>query len=149
MTLWTRKSALAVLTCRSSRLRARSPAAHSLALVAFACFLPFAAHAQVDSVNGVTATPIPGAGHDYLGDLVDTVNPADGSVSIRIKAPVPPSRGIKIPFSFDYDSNGVWQPYAAPGIPNPTFQLPQYTNAGGGWSYGFPHLTASLLEVVS
>jgi len=36
------------------------------------------AHAQVGPVDGATATPIPGAGHNYIQDLVDTVSPATG-----------------------------------------------------------------------
>ena len=137
------------ILCRSARsgLRSFVLASLTLTLAWFVCFFSLPAQAQVDSVNGVTATPIAGAGHDYISDLVDTVNPADGSVSIRIKAPVPSGRGIKIPFSFNYDSNGVWQPYAPPGTPNPTLQNPQNTNAGGGWSYGFPNLTMSLMQV--
>jgi RHS repeat-associated protein len=100
------------------------------------------AHAQLGPVDGATATPIPGAGHNYIQDLVDTVSPADGSVSVRIKAPTPSGRGISLPFSFNYDSNGVHQPI---GAPNATIDwasnvLPLSI---AGWSYGLPQVTAT------
>ncbi len=41
--------------------------------------------------------PTPGVGHDYIQDNVETVNPANGSLSIRIGVPLPPSRGVNIP----------------------------------------------------
>ena len=65
------------------------------------------AFAQFPVVTNPTATPIPGAGHDYLKGPSETVNPESGSVSIRIPVIMPPGRGITLPFSFAYDSNGV------------------------------------------
>ena len=90
--------------------------------------------AQVQNVTDVESTPIPGAGHKYLGTLNETVNPANGSLSIRISADVPKGRGLTLPFSFSYDSNGAVNinlngPTGAP----PLFQL--------GWSYSVPMLT--------
>ena len=32
-------------------------------------------------ITNVTATPIPGVGHDYIHDLSEVVSPANGSVS--------------------------------------------------------------------
>jgi len=64
-------------------------------------------HAQVTNVTNDTSTPVEGAGHNYIGILNETVNPATGSVSLRIQVPVPKSRAITIPFSFAYDSNSV------------------------------------------
>ncbi|HWO27760.1 MAG TPA: hypothetical protein VNO32_03085, partial [Candidatus Acidoferrum sp.] len=63
--------------------------------------------AQLPPSSSTTSTPVPGAGHDYLGGQADTVNPANGSISLRIPVIMPPSRGITLPFSFAYDSNGV------------------------------------------
>lgn len=63
--------------------------------------------AQLPTVTNATSTPIPGAGHDYLGGPAETVNPASGAVSIRIPVTVPRGRGITLPFSFAYDSSGV------------------------------------------
>jgi hypothetical protein len=37
----------------------------------------------------------------------EAVNPANGSVSIRVEAPAPQSRGLTIPFKFAFDSNGT------------------------------------------
>jgi len=37
--------------------------------------------AQITNVTNQTSTPIPGAGHDYIHMLNETVNPANGSVS--------------------------------------------------------------------
>src|SRR5216684_798697 len=63
--------------------------------------------AQIPSTSDTTSTPVPGAGHDYIHAPVETVNPANGSISIRIPAIMPPGRGISLPFTFAYDSNGV------------------------------------------
>jgi hypothetical protein len=68
------------------------------------------ARAHITDVNNGTSTPIQGAGHDYLKMLNETVNPANGSVSLRIQVPVPPGRRLTLPFSFAYDSNAVYTP---------------------------------------
>ena len=72
---------------------------------------PFAV-AQTGNVSDVASTPVPGVGHDYIKSLVETVNPASGSVSVRIEAPQPKVRGASgYPFYiFTYDSNGVHIP---------------------------------------
>lgn len=82
----------------------------SLRSLLFFAALLFTAHrslAQIPSGSDTTSTPVHGAGHNYLGDLVETVNPANGSVSIRIATIIPPGRGLTIPFYFAYDSNGA------------------------------------------
>jgi RHS repeat-associated protein len=95
-----------------------------------------AAHAQVGNVTDTEATPIAGAGHHYQGDLNETVNPANGSLSIRIAVPVPPGRGLTIPFAFEYDSNGFYPPLQAGLVPT---QNPDLFKTG--WSYSTPKLT--------
>ena len=65
------------------------------------------ASAQITDVTTSTATPIPGAGHDYIKMLNETVNPASGSVSVRIQAPTPAGRHLSLPFAFAYDSNSA------------------------------------------
>jgi hypothetical protein len=65
------------------------------------------AHAQITNVTDDTSTPIPGAGHDYIHLLSETVNPANGSVSLRIQLPMAKGRGIQVPFYVGYDSNSV------------------------------------------
>jgi hypothetical protein len=145
--------ALSALKClpatsfvRSTRsgLRSFLPASLVLTLAAFA-FFPIPGQAQLGPVNGATATPTPGVGHDYIGDLVDTVNPADGSVSIRVKTPTPSGRGIKIPFSFNYDSAGTIQPVFNGTSVVPSAN-PRYLSSGG-WTYGLPRLDASDISV--
>ena len=66
-----------------------------------------AAIGQITDVTNVTSTPIPGAGHDYVKLLSDTVNPSNGSVSLRIQVPTLPGRRLSLPFAYAYDSNGV------------------------------------------
>lgn len=93
------------------------------------------------TVNGATATPIPGAGHDYVHLLSETVDPSSGQVSVRITLPTPEGRGLTIPFSIDYDSGGVQrlEGYASglgwesESFSNPTNTLP---GSQGGWRYG-------------
>jgi hypothetical protein len=66
-----------------------------------------ASRAQIANVTDSTSTPVPGLGHDYIHMLAETVNPANGSVSLRIHVPLPPGRNLTLPFAFAYDSNGV------------------------------------------
>lgn len=74
--------------------------------------------AQVANVDDTTSTPIEGAGHDYIHQLSETVNPANGSMSLRIQVPMPKGRGITIPFGYAYDSNAAnhmtWGVYPTP-----------------------------------
>lgn len=81
--------------------------ARTLACAALSFLGIVSALAQINNVTNTTATPIPGAGHDYIRMLSETVNPANGSLSVRIDLPTPKGRGITIPFSVAYDSNGV------------------------------------------
>src|SRR6266700_6697133 len=70
------------------------------------------AYAQIPNVNNMASTPHPGDGHDYIKFLSETVNPANGSVSVRIEAPAPQQRGaLNAPYEvFSYDSDGVHIP---------------------------------------
>ena len=104
--------------------------------------------AQITNVTDMTSTPLPGTGHDYFKMLSETVNPANGSLSIRIGVPVPPGRGLTLPFSFAYDSNGAYG--SVIGITgegtylnNPMF-LSQY-----GWSYTVPQLSIQQVELMN
>src|ERR1019366_2835845 len=58
--------------------------------------------AQIANVDDTTSTPIEGAGHDHIHLLSETVNPANGSVSLRIELPTPKGRGIGLPFAVAY-----------------------------------------------
>lgn len=71
-----------------------------LALSLFLLFSNFllvpASEAQITNVTNDTATPVEGAGHNYIKLLSETVNPASGSLSLRIQLPVP--RPAALPF---------------------------------------------------
>jgi len=76
--------------------------------------------------------------------MSETVNPANGQVSIRIQVPMPPGRKLTVPFSFAYDSSGTHHPRsAAPGY------VVWGSNASylsqGGWSYSVPMVNLAQL----
>lgn len=75
--------------------------------------------------NGVNAmtTPTPGSGHDYIKMLDETVNPANGSLSIRVEAPIPKQRGeVNFPYYvFGYDSGSVSIPFTFIGYAYDSF----------------------------
>ena len=54
-----------------------------LVSVSFALVSGSFASGQITSVTNQTSTPIQGAGHDYIKMLSETVNPSNGSASIR------------------------------------------------------------------
>ncbi len=97
----------------------------------------FPLHGQITSLSNQTATPIPGAGHDYIHLLDETVNPGSGTVSLRITPPAPRGRNLSLPFSFGYDSGAAI--HVITGSAGQSFWT---TNQGylaqGGWSYGVP-----------
>ena len=107
-------------------------------------FLPLTVQAQLGPVDGATATPIPGTGHDYLQDMAETVNPADGSLSVRIKTPTPSGRGIAVPFSINYDSNGVHEPQDDLEGGVDWASNTRYTSSAG-WIYGMPRLDVTAI----
>lgn len=106
-----------------------------------------AAQAQIISLDDTTSPPIPGVGHDYIRTLSDTVNPANGSVSVNIRLPLPNGRGISLPFSIIYNSNPVYHVIANPGngfgevVDNLGYA------AGGGWAYSVPTMNYSSWSV--
>jgi len=119
---------------------------HHLLFACFGLLICPAALAQIDTVNNSTSTPVPGAGHNYIGSLNETVDPGSGSVNVRIDVGVPSSRGITLPFSFAYDSNGVHFPklnrYGTPAWGSNIDTLSQ-----GGWSYAVPRLSSNSWTV--
>src|SRR5215470_4929030 len=100
---------------------------------------------QVTSVTADQAPPIPGAGHDYIHLLSETVSPAFGSVNIRIGIPMPPGRAGTVPFAFQYDSGGSLHFTATANTPTDNTSY----LGRGGWSYIFPMLqvTETNLQV--
>lgn len=100
--------------------------------------------AQFPSASDTTSPPTPGAGHDYIGEPSETVNPANGSVSIRIPVRVPSGRQLTLPFSFAYDSAGAFYYGQTAGAPPPHWATITGANfSQGGWSYTLPQLTHS------
>ncbi len=97
------------------------------------------AGAQITNVTNDQATPVPGVGHDYIKMLNETVNPANGSVSVRIDVPTPQGRGLSLPFAFAYDSNGV--NHLQGTIGRATWTSNSSLLSQGGWSYSMPTLT--------
>jgi len=118
-----------------------------LSLFSLACSV---AHAQITTVTDTTSTPVPGVGHDYIHLLSETVNPANGSVSLRIQVPMPKGRGITVPFAVGYDSNGVH--HLTPSFfsgdgsyDSGVWAVASWASnndsfAQGGWSYVYPSL---------
>ena len=95
--------------------------------------------AQLPAITNSTSTPVAGVGHDYIHAPLETVNPANGSVSIRIPIQLPPARQLNVPFNFAYDSNGAFYVGMAPNLGyHATRNVPFYN---GGWSYTLPMVT--------
>ena len=98
--------------------------------------------AQIPPRSDTTNTPLPNKGHDYIHAPLETVNPANGALSIRIAVPLPPSRGSNLPFSFAYDTNGVnYLETAADG--SPMYWSAKGPLTQGGWSYSVPTLSVT------
>ena len=120
-----------------TRLQSRSLALPILCACLLLVATP-AARAQLTNVDDATAVPIEGAGHDYIKALSDTVNPANGSVSLRINLPIPKGRGITPSFSIAYDSGGVNHIEGA--APGSGIWAANNSSATGGWSFAVPNL---------
>ena len=100
--------------------------------------------AQIPSETDTTSTPVPDVGHNFIQSPIETVNPANGSVSIRIGIPIPPSRGFTLPFGFAYDSSGVFYIGCGGGPLCRNSLIWDTTRAvlsEGGWSYSAPQLS--------
>jgi len=116
-----------------------------------ACLLLISTSFCLGQVTNVTAdqqAPIPGAGHDYIHMLTETVNPANGSLSVRIQVPIPKGRGLTLPFAFAYDSNGMHYPDNTHGQQGwATDSRPGYEQ--GGWRYTAPYLNSQIISISS
>jgi hypothetical protein len=123
-----------------------------LALTLLIGFLAPFSLAQLPIVTNTTSTPIPGAGHDYLNGPTETVDPANGSLSIRVPVIIPPGRGFTLPFAFAYDSNGVnYLAYNTSGYGSQFWQTPSLSTLSnpwteGGWSDTLPTVSNVLLS---
>jgi hypothetical protein len=110
------------------------------AAACFLCLTVSVARGQITNVTNATSTPIPGSGHDYIKMLTETVNPANGSVSVRIQVPVPPGRQLTLPLSIAYDSNGVLF-FQALGNGSGAWTNDQRIFAQGGWQLTVPMIS--------
>jgi YD repeat-containing protein len=113
----------------------------------------------VNNLGNVISRPMPGSGHDYIKGLVETVNPANGQLSIKIDLPVPADRGLTLPYAITYNSGelyyvssslfvgcgGLGNPYGcsagSPGIPGST------NRSWMGWSDTYPYVTVASVQV--
>ena len=87
--------------------------------------IPAFSQNQLLVIDNATMTPTPGVGHNYIQDLDETVNPANGSVSIRIAAPTPIERGLNQPvYAYMYDTAGqiIISPIYSAGNANTDFR---------------------------
>jgi RHS repeat-associated protein len=112
-----------------------------LAFVSLAILFTETAPCQILNVGDDTSTPVEGSGHDYIKMLSETVDPGSGSVSVRIQTPMAKGRGITLPFSFAYDSNGV--EHVNPGTGGVGWQSNYSVLAQGGWTYTLPAISSS------
>jgi len=102
------------------------------------CLTVLLSSAALGQINVASLTSTPGPGHDYIQTLGETVNPADGSITLRIQVPIPGSRGLTVPFSFAYDSTTVHYPvFDGLGAPKSDNSVV----SRGGWSYSIPLLS--------
>jgi len=113
----------------------------------FCLFLVAPCRAQTTNVTTDQATPTPGVGHDYIHMLTETVDPASGSLSVRIHVPVPKSLGFTMPFSFAYNSNGVTYPTTSPSTGIMYWQKSDSPVESGGWTYTVPYIHAQKVTV--
>ena len=133
--------------CRQEKIgcfRRMTGAALALAGVLFFLVSVAPLRAQITEINDMTAPPQPGAGHNYINLLSETVNPANGTVNVKIDIPMPSGRGFSLPFSIDYNSGSVMA--LQPQPPNP--EQTMWVDAGGfmgagGWRYAAPMATNS------
>ena len=65
------------------------------------------AHSQRIPLGDDVARPVEGAGHDYIHALAETVNPANGTVNLKLALPTPLGRGLSMPFAVSYNSGQV------------------------------------------
>lgn len=152
--------------CNSDPLSNFIPFLRRIACIGLVCpsvcfLLCFAAEpslqAQGMHVGDDTMTPIPGAGHDYIHAMAETVNPANGTVNLKFELPVPTGRGMTMPFALTYGSGTAQHMEMNPAAVSGTvayspgtmefMQGPPYrpgeTILGDGWDDTVPYLSYS------
>lgn len=111
------------------------------ALLLFVSALVPTTLAQVPDPVAAGQTPIPGAGHHYIGAGSETVNPADGSLSFNLPIQTPPGRQLSFPFAIRYSSSGVW--YAGGDGVGSGLAWKYWPTTPHGWGYNLPSYTAA------
>jgi YD repeat-containing protein len=125
------------LPCLVSKSRPTSVVCTALAGLIFVAgaFVYGQTNNPISMIDNTTTTPVPGVPHDYIQSLNETVNPANGALSIRIKAPTPQERGVNWPtYVFMYDSNQqyqLWPTWSAFTTGSVTGQNLEYLNIEG------------------
>ena len=99
--------------------------------------------AQNVNVGNGALPPRQGVGHDYINNLSETVNPANGSVSVSISLPVAPSRGITLPVTMNYNSGSTNQFYSVRASqtalrPVDGWSLTAPSLSFSSWTIGYP-----------
>lgn len=139
---------------RSSGISSFQALSHTIVFAALlyglSCILLCAdSYCQTGNLGDAVQHPVPGAGHDYIHGLNETVNPANGSLNIKIDLPTLPSRGLTLPFAITYNSGEVFSAlplqYATGGGWISAGQLSSRSSAGYGWSDTLPYATASAI----
>jgi hypothetical protein len=132
-------------TC-SSRYSAALRRKHFVSWVCFFGFaiLSFSRNCAAQVIDPITAAaaPIAGAGHHYIGNGAEIVNPADGSVSFRLPIKPPSGRMLSLTFGISYNSSAPF--YISGNGESPYFNwqtatvstAPPFENYG--WSYDLP-----------
>src|SRR5690348_1069154 len=115
-----------------------------IAVISLSTFVSLSVSAQIPQRSNTTSTPVPDAGHNYIKSPIETINPANGSVSIRIGTKMPPDRGISLPFSFAYDSNGSYY-LGTIGAGGVGVRTTTSWASQGGWSYSIPMLSVGRI----
>ena len=123
----------------------------TLGILPVLLFTSIAVQGQSVNIGDDVARPIPGVGHDYIKGLNETVNPANGSLSVKIDLPVPRARGITLPFALTYNSGDVYHfssmMAGAGGFGNNSLTGAPLPNSrseqGHGWSDTLPYTSIS------
>ena len=79
-----------------------------------------------------TTLPSPGSGHDYIQGLSEAVDPSTGGLTIQLPIPMPPGRGLTLPFSILLNEGGG----APVGGPTMYSNISGSTAVGGNLSAG-------------
>src|SRR5215467_4053572 len=119
----------------------------SLALVALALMGP-STYAQVPDPVVAAEAPREGVGHHYIGNGVETVNPADGTVNFNLPLTPPAGRQISFPFGIRYTGSAQFFLSNSGSHTSQLYWYPSDTFGSGpvqvgGWSYDAPTLSAT------